>query len=158
MELRASYSYQVGRPKPQRQDILKLEQSIRELPNAETSEDLNERLLEHFFAPYVYGRKMIIPAGYVIVGKIHKHAHLNVITRGLIKVVTEFGDELYEGPRIWISEPGTKRAVYALEDTEWLTIHPNLDDTTDLEALEEYVIAESYEQFDRLRLEQEAGQ
>jgi len=158
VEIRASFSYQVGRPQPVRQDILNLERAIRELPDAKSGEQLTAELVEHFFAPSVYGRKMFIPAGHVIVGKIHKHAHLNVITRGLIKVVTEFGDELYEGPRIWISEPGTKRAVYALQDTEWLTIHPNLDETRDLEALEEYVIAESFEKYDRLQLEQEAGQ
>ena len=153
MELRVSYSYQVGRPQVGRKEILQLESAIADLPGAKSGEEMTSELVEHFFAPKVYGRKMLIPAGHVIVGKIHKHAHLNVITRGVISVVTEFGSETYEGPRIWVSEPGTKRAVYALTDTEWLTIHPNLDDTQDLKALEEYVIAESFEHFDRLSLE-----
>jgi hypothetical protein len=153
MEIRASYSYQIGRPQVGRNEIMQLEQAIATLPNAKTGEQLTEELVEHFFAPNVYGRKMHIPAGHVIVGKIHNHAHLNVITRGVINVVTEFGSEIYTGPRIWVSEPGTKRAVYALEDTDWLTIHPNFDDTQDLEVLEKYVIAESFEDFDRLRLE-----
>lgn len=157
MELRYSYRYQIGRPKVGRAEILQLEDSMRVLPDAQTPEDM-ERLLEHFFAPHVYGRKMLIPAGFTVVGKIHKHAHLNVITRGVVKVVTEFGDEVYTGPRIWVSEPGTKRAVHAIEETEWLTIHPNLDDTQDLAALEEYVIAETFEEYDTLRLGLEATQ
>jgi len=100
---------------------------------------------------------MFIPKGSVIVGKIHKHAHLNVILSGLIKVATEFGYHIYEAPKVWVSEPGTKRAVYALEDTRWLTVHPNFANTEDLEELESYVIADDYEELDKLLLEQGEG-
>ena len=140
-----SYSYTYGVEKPARQKILSLESALMAQEESISSDELTEQLVEHFFAPQVYGRKMFIPEGMCIVGKIHNHAHLNVITRGRIKVVTEFGDEILEWPKIWISEPGTKRAVYALTDTEWLTIHPNFSDTKDLEDLEEYVIAPDYD-------------
>ena len=128
-----------------------LQESVKELEVTFDPDDLNT----HHFAPHVYGREMFIPKDSVIVGKIHKHAHLNVITKGVIKVVTEFGEEIYEGPKIWISEPGTKRAVYALEDTQWLCIHPNFEDTRDLAALEEYVIADSYDELDQLLIKGE---
>jgi hypothetical protein len=124
-------------------------------PDSISGEEMTERFVEHFFAPHVYARKLFIPAGMVLVGKIHNHAHLNIMLRGVIKVVTEFGEDIYSGPRIWIGKPGTKRAGLAIEDTEWVTIHPNLSDTQDLAELEEYVIAESYEEFDRLQLGQE---
>jgi len=149
MELTHSYSYDLSTT-VSRDKLMALQQAIQEQDDHMTAEELEAEMNVHHFAPHVYGREMRIPAGTYIVGKIHKHAHLNVITKGVIKVVTEFGEDIYEGPKIWVSEPGTKRAVLALEDTQWLTIHPNFDDTDDLEALEKYVIAESYEELDNL--------
>jgi hypothetical protein len=125
------------------------------LPEAIDAETLERELNEHFFAPGVYGRKMLIPAGMCVVGKIHRHAHLNVITTGVIKVVTEFGEDTYTGPRIWVSEPGTKRAVYAIEDTEWLTVHANPDNLSDVRKIEAQVIAPTFAEFDTPRLGQE---
>lgn len=86
--------------------------------------------LTHYFTPMdekfmctVYGRQMFIPAGTVIVGKIHKHAHLNIILKGSIAVSTEFGQELLQAPHVFVSEPGTKRAVRSVTDVIWMTIH-----------------------------------
>lgn len=42
-----------------------------------------------------------------------------------------------------ISAPGTKRAVIALEDTTWITVH--VTNETDLEKIEDYVIAKTYD-------------
>lgn len=103
--------------------------------------------VRHIFAPGVYCRQMLIPAGVTIVGKIHRHAHVNMISIGRIAVVTEFGQEIIEGPKTWVSEPGTKRAVTALTDTIWTTVHPT--DETDLAKIEEHVIAPSFEAIGR---------
>jgi hypothetical protein len=147
----ASYSY--GEiEKSTRSGILSLEKSIGELPDAKEWEQLEEELNTHYFAPGVYGRQMDIPKGMCIVGKIHKHQHINIITSGVIKVVTEFGHDVYTAPRTWISEAGTKRAVYALEDTTWLCVHANPTDTTDIRELEDQLIAADFETFDRLQL------
>jgi len=140
----------IGRP---RADIMALESLIATIPGAINSAEATERYNEHFFAPGMYGRKMFIPADMCVVGKIHNHAHINVITRGVVRVVTEFGEETIAGPRIWVSEPGTKRAVYAIEDTEWLTIHANPGNTENLEEIEAEVIAPDFEAFDQIRLE-----
>ena len=101
--------------------------------------------LTHHFAPGVYMREMLIPAGTTIVGKLHRHAHHNLVLRGLAVVATEFGDKVVKGGDVFVSQPGTKRAVRAIEDTVWITVHPNVSDTQDLSAIEEYVIAPSYE-------------
>ena len=65
-----------------------------------------------------------------------------MISVGKIAVVTEFGSEIIDGPRTWVSQPGTKRAVTAIEDTIWTTVHPT--EETDLEKIESHVIAPSY--------------
>lgn len=133
-----------------RGSILELQDAVGKLP---VQFDCSSNVTHHF-APMVYGREIHMPKGMVIIGKIHKHAHLNVLLTGRVKVATEFGTEELTAPKVWTSEPGTKRAVYMLEDTRWMTIHPNLDDSQDLEKIEDYVIAPTYEAYDNFLLEE----
>ena len=109
------------------------------------ADGLADCLLTHHHAPEVYGREMLIPAGTTIVGKIHRHAHLNVVISGRAWVATEFGRREVKAGDVFVSEPGTKRAVHAVEDTRWLTVHPNLSNTRNLAEIEAYVIAPDYD-------------
>ena len=65
--------------------------------------------------------------------------------KGKVSVVTEFGNEIIEAPRSMISEAGTKRAVMAIEDCVWITVHLNPDNTQDLGLLEEQIITKDYQ-------------
>lgn len=111
-----------------------------------------EREPIHTYAPGSYARTLVIDKGIVIIGKIHKHAHINVIAYGHCLVFTEHGglQELH-GPLVFASVPGTKRAVLALEETHWTTVH--ITEETDLEKIEDHVIAKSYEDYEQFRLE-----
>ena len=90
-----------------------------------------------------YAREIFINAGTCVVGKIHRHEHINVLSKGKCIVVTEDGREVLEAPKTWISKPGIKRAVYAYTDVIWTTVHPTNE--TDIEKIEEEVIAPSYD-------------
>lgn len=127
-----------------RQKLYSLQLACAELPDVEMP-------LQHTFAPGVYVRTIFIPAGSVIIGKIHKHRHANVLSQGHVTVLTEGGglEELH-GPLTMVSEPGTKRAVYAHTDTVWTTIHPT--DKTDLGDIEEEVIAKTYEEYEQFAM------
>lgn len=103
---------------------------------------LDQCPVRHIFAPGCYAREMTIPKGIVIIGKIHRHRHVNIISKGKVRVATEFGIEQFEAPYTFVSEVGTKRAVFALEETVWTTIH--VTDETDLDKIEDYVIAKDY--------------
>lgn len=105
--------------------------------------------LRHIFTPGIYTREITLPAGVVLVGKIHRERHVNFISRGRVQVYTEQGglEELI-GPLTMVSEPGTKRVVHVIEETVWTTIHHNPTDETDLDKLEDIVIVPSFEQFD----------
>jgi len=104
-----------------------------------------EGKLTHHFAPGLYAREFFMEAGKVVVGKIHKHAHVNTISKGHVVVSTEHGEDPieYVAPITFVSVPGTKRAVHVLEDTIWTTYHPT--EETDLKKIEEDVIAETFE-------------
>jgi hypothetical protein len=109
--------------------------------------------LTHYFTPKddkygccTYAREMLIPKGTLIIGKIHRHQHLNFISKGRVKVFTEFGEKHLEAPCTFISEVGLKRAVYAEEDTLWTTVHiTEFEKESDLDKIEQEVIAPSYD-------------
>jgi len=100
--------------------------------------------LRHWLAPGIYAREIHLPAGTLVVGKIHRHRHLNIISQGSITCYTEFGLEHHKAPSTFISEPGTKRVVLTHEDAIWTTIHPNPTNETDISKLEEMNVAIEY--------------
>lgn len=126
-----------------RKRIFDLENVMAKIPGA-TFGDSPEMPLKHSFAEGVYVREIFIPKGHVLTGKIHKHSHPNFLMSGEVIVVTEErGREHLKAPLSMISAPGTKRAVIALEDTVWITVH--VTNETDLEKIEDYVIAKTYD-------------
>ena len=110
--------------------------------------------LTHYFTPMdetygcgTYARQMFIPKDTLIIGKIHRHQHLNFIMQGEVKVFTEFGTKEYKAPCVFISEIGLKRSVYAVEDTIWVTVHQTKHlGEENLSKMEEEVIAPNYEE------------
>lgn len=128
---------------PSREKILTLETRMREFEKVECP-------LTHTFAPGSYARGIQLPAGILVVGKIHKHAHLNIVSRGWVTVVTEFGKmdiDARERPVTFTSQPGTKRALYVHEETWWTTVH--LTESTDLAEIERDIIAADYVELDQ---------
>ena len=107
--------------------------------------------VKHHYANGLYAREIFIPAGSVVVGKIHKFEHLNLISRGKVYVVTEFGNEIYgatETPVTFKSPAGTKRALVAETDVIWTTFH--ITDKTDVDEILKEIIAEDYSEIQRL--------
>jgi hypothetical protein len=97
--------------------------------------------VEHCFAPGSYARTMFIPKGHLIIGKVHRHSHLNIISYGDVSVATFDGVDRFAGHNVFTSLEGVKRVVFANEDTMWTTIH--ITSETDLEKIEEEVIMPS---------------
>ena len=131
-----------------RRGIIRLEHQIHEY-NAERGLQEPEMPLWHAFAPGAYARTIFIPAGTLVVGKIHKHAHLNILIRGRVSVATEEGPMELEAPRVMTSKAGTKRVVYAHTAVLWTTIH--LTNKTDIAEIEDEIIAKSYDEYDALQ-------
>jgi len=135
-----------------REDILSMEEFLKNTEGAMIG-DNNTCPLTHTFADGMYVREIFIPAGLFVVGKIHKHSHPNFLLKGTVMVVTEFGSERLIGPVSIISKAGTKRALYAITDLTWVTVHLNPTNTQDLAELEEEIIAPSYEAYEQFILE-----
>jgi len=135
-----------GMPDPGvREEIFDIERRMNEAISVSDVEEIDvQENVRHIFAPGVYAREMTIKAGEMVIGKIHKTEHINIISKGDISVKTQFGMNRYKGPCTFVSQIGTKRVVFAHEDTIWTTIHPTQE--TELEKIEEHVIAKSYDE------------
>jgi len=138
-----------------RQDILTVQNGINKMIEDGVIEStLEDCTVKHYFSPKddkygccTYAREMFIPKGTLIIGKIHRHQHLNIISKGKVVVYTEFGEKHLEGPVTFVSEIGLKRSVFAVEDTLWTTIHlTEFVGEENLGKIEEEVIAPDYQE------------
>ena len=137
-----------------RQDIMTVQNGLNKMIDDGVIEStLEDCIVKHYFSPKdekygccTYAREMLIPKGTLIIGKIHRHQHLNIISKGRVTVFTEFGKKELEGPCTFISEVGLKRAVYAHEDTIWTTIHlTEHAGEENLDKMENEIIAPNYQ-------------
>ena len=98
----------------------------------------------HHFAKGTYTRELLIPAGVVLTGKIHRHSCINILAKGTI-VVTDGGVEReISAPYTFVSPPGAKKAGFALTDVVWINVHP-WTGAADLNLIEQQVIVPSHE-------------
>ena len=120
-----------------------MDSSVIQLPSLEQIERLQavistapqlELKTDHYFCDGMYLRTLFRPKGALIVGKIHRKEHLYAIVFGDVTVTADGFKERIKGFRVLICKPGTKRAVFAHEDSLCLTVHRT--DETDLERVE----------------------
>jgi len=129
-------------PKELRGRIVAFESALSNVPDAKFGDDACP--LEHIFADGLYIRKMFAPKGMLNVSKLHKTTHPYFILTGDVSVITETGVVRIKAPFTGITKAGTKRVVYFHEDTVWITVHSTME--TDLERIEEELIAKSYDE------------
>lgn len=95
-----------------------------------------EMPLKHHFAPGLYMREIFMPAETVVIGRIHKTEHFNILVKGSCLIVNDDGSrEVLRAPMVFVSKAGVQKVLLILEDTIWMTTH--VTDETDVEKLEE---------------------
>lgn len=110
--------------------------------------------VQHDFLEGVYLRTVYMKSGDVVIGKIHKQEHVAIISKGHATVLTEHGVLEIKAPFIFKSPPGARRALIIHEDMVWTTIHRS--EHTDLDKLEEQLIAKDFTDPVLIELEQKA--
>ena len=100
----------------QRDAVERLQDEMAKMPQVELP-------TEHLFADGMYCRVLPRKAGTLIVGKVHKKEHFYMVVQGRVLVTTDEGAREIAAPKVIVSSPGTKRAVFAIEDSVCLTVH-----------------------------------
>ena len=105
-----------------------------------STEQQLELVTNHHFADGMYCRTLFRPKGALIVGKIHRQEHFYIVVFGDVTVTSDGLRERVQGFKVFTSRPGTKRAVYAHEDSLCLTVHRTNE--TDIDKLDDALVEE----------------
>jgi len=106
--------------------------------------------MKHTFADGIYVREMFMKKDSAVVGAIHKHLHVWFLMSGHLVIAKEESKEEYLAPCYVLAEPGSKRIIYAVEDSVFVNIHKNPTNTQDILELEKNIVAlnrEDYEEY-----------
>jgi len=130
-----------------RKDILDFESMLMKMPNAIFG-DSDLYPVKHSFADGIYTREMFIPKGVVMTGVIWNYEFPFYVVKGELIIVNEFdGRKTLKAPCSLISKPGTKRAIYAKEDSILITIHHNPDNCKDTDELMDRMTSDNYSEY-----------
>lgn len=95
--------------------------------------------LKHHFAPGLYLREIFMPADTIVIGRVHKTSHFNILVKGACLIVHDDGTrEELRAPMVFVSQAGVQKVLYITEDMIWMTTHPS--DETDLEKLDAMLV------------------
>ena len=110
-------------------EVDKIEYAICQL-----SDDQSKKIespITNIFTPGLYARTVFFPAGSIGTSVTHNTRHPFIISSGEADVISPDGVTTYIAPYMGITEPGTKRLIYAKKDVTWTTFHANPDNITD---------------------------
>jgi len=115
-----------------REQVSYLVQEMAKMPQVECP-------LEHHFAPGLYLRQIFMPADTVVIGRIHKTEHFNILVQGACLIVHDDGSrEELRAPKVFVSKAGVQKTLYVLEDMIWMTTH--VTEETDMEMLDSMLV------------------
>ena len=90
---------------------------------------------------------MEMKQGQVVVGAIHNHLHAWFLMKGRV-LINNNGEKVeHIAPCYTVSQPGSKRFIYALEDSVFVNVHKNPSNTKDIEKLEKEIVSFDIEKF-----------
>lgn len=97
---------------------------------------------EHLWLPGLYVRQVTNEKGSLVITMKHATEHPWFCLRGHLRVKDLVTGEVHEvrGGDRGVTRAGTQRAILAIEETVFVTAHPNPDDCRDLAELERRLI------------------
>ncbi len=123
-------------------DMYALETALARLPQADFQ-------LINRFADGLYARQVTLPKGCMLTSKVHLKQHLAFILTGDVSVWTDEDFQRVKAPQVIVTEPGTKRVLFAHEDTTWITVHATSAKT--VEDAERELVTNDPEMIERAR-------
>jgi len=104
--------------------------------------------LKHTFADGIYIRQMDMKSDSMVIGAIHNHLHAWFLLTGHLMVVTEDTTEEFIAPCYVLATPGSKRVIYAMEDSIFVNIHKNPNNIKDIKKLEDEIVSLTFEDYE----------
>lgn len=114
--MQVTYGKGFGVQAPLQERVEALQAEVSKLPQYEPE-------TKHYFHGGMYCREVFRGGGVLVVGAVHKKEHFYLIVSGTVAITTDDGVQEVTGPHLFMSKPGTKRAVYAITDARCMTFH-----------------------------------
>lgn len=132
-----------------RNSILDFQESLSNLPEGQVSfGDSDICPVTNTFADGMHVRQIEIPKGIFAIGKIHLKEHVSFLLKGKMVIVDEEnGRQTIEAPATIISQPGVKRAVYAIEDCVFTNVFHNPSNDKNIKVLEKNNVVDTYDEY-----------
>src|ERR1700688_588778 len=111
-----------------------------------------ETPLKHLFEPGMYIREMSIPAGTLLTGKEHLLGHVVELVQGSVILFAPDGRHRFDAYAFIQSKPGFHAVVYTLTDVVSRTLHPNPEESRDVESLDKHWFGSGPEVIERGKL------
>lgn len=107
-----------------RYSIAALAESALDAVGPEASQKEIDESTFHHHCEGVYAREYRLPAGHMVIGRVHKQACFNVMLEGRMVITSsELPPKEVAAPQFFISQPGEQKALYAHEDVVFITFH-----------------------------------
>lgn len=110
-------SNEVQEPRATRDDVEALQSAMMQLPQAPGM------TTTHFFGGGMYCRRIAIPAGRIIVSKVHNTEHMFIGCVGELMVAGQGENYTLRPGDVVVSPVGTKRVVFSVTDVVVMTVH-----------------------------------
>ena len=103
--------------------------------------------VNHEFCDGMYIRRLLIPRGELLLGKIHRKDCINFVERGDISLLTEFGARRVQAGYVGVSRAGIMKVGFAHADTVFVNIFRT--DKTSIDEIEEEIACEDHSLIER---------
>lgn len=127
-------SNEVQEPRATRDDVEALQSAMTQLPQAPGM------TTAHFFGGGMYCRRIAIPAGRIIVSKVHSTEHMFIGCVGELLVAGQGENYTLRPGDVVVSPVGTKRVVFSVTDVVVMTVHKT--DRISVDNLEEELMSD----------------
>lgn len=119
-----------------------LEKCLKELPQF-------EQKLRHFTeVDGIYIREFYMPAGTLVTGKVHVNESYSILTKGRVSVANDSDEQfIMQAGDIRYSKPGSKKAVFSLEESLFITVHKC--DLKEIDDIEQFLAVDTIEDYQK---------
>ena len=129
-----------------------------ELLRSIMEESINRGLMEeynppvdHLFCKGMYARRNVVPAGVTVITKVHAREHICIVLYGTCHIYDQDAKRsVVTGPEMFVTKPGTVRAIYCETETSWINVH--WSNTDSVEEIESQIFEETFDDYQK-RLE-----
>lgn len=107
--------------------------------------------VEHLFCDGMYARRNVVPAGVTVITKVHAREHICIVLYGKCHIYDQDAKRsIVTGPEMFVTKPGTVRAIYCETETSWINVH--WSNTDSVEEIESQIFEETFDDYQK-RLE-----